>query len=278
MESTGVFWVPLFELLESRGFDVRLVDARQVHQVAGRPKSDVYDCQWLQRLHTFGLLASAFRPAEQVCVLRGYLRQRAMLVAYASRHVQHMQKALTQMNVKLQHVVSDVTGVTGMAIIRAILAGQRDPARLAKLRDRRCKHAEGGIAQALDGRYRPEHLTELRGEETAPWSIEADVSVVEDLGAERLVFFPLDVKAAEPDDIVRVREGEEQAGLMAVGDGTILTARLPSTARAVARRRIRLALHPDLCHFFDPGSGDSLLARRPAPTDEVPVSLTSPLA
>jgi transposase len=162
MESTGVFWVPLFELLESRGFEVRLVDARQVHQVAGRPKGDVYDCQWLQRLHTFGLLASAFRPAEQVCVLRGYLRQRAMLVAYASRHVQHMQKALTQMNVKLQHVVSDVTGATGMAIIRAILAGQRDPARLARRRDRRCKQDEAAIARALRGTGRPEHLFALR--------------------------------------------------------------------------------------------------------------------
>jgi multiple sugar transport system ATP-binding protein len=143
-------------------------------------------------------------------------------------------------------------------------------------------HELGDHARKLPSRvivgFRPEHLTELRGEENAPWSIEADVSVVEDLGAERLVFFPLDVQAAEPEDIVRVREGEEQAGLMAADEGTILTARLPSTARASARRRIRLALHPDLCHFFDPGSGNSLLARRPAPTDEVPVPLTSPSA
>jgi hypothetical protein len=112
-------------------------------------------------LHTFGLLAAAFRPDEQVCVLRGYLRQRAMLVTYAAQHVQHLQKALTQMNVKLQHVVSDVTGVTGLAIIRAIVAGQRDPAELAQLRDQRCAHDAAAIARALQGNWRPEHLFAL---------------------------------------------------------------------------------------------------------------------
>jgi hypothetical protein len=162
LEPTGVFWVPLFELLEARGFDVRLIDPRQLRRLPGRPKSDVPDCQWLQRLHTFGLLAAAFRPAEAVCVLRGYLRQRAMLVAYAGQHVQHMQKALTQMNVKLRHAVSDVTGLTGLAIIRAILAGQRDPARLAELRDHRCKQDEAGIARAPHGNWREEHVFALR--------------------------------------------------------------------------------------------------------------------
>jgi hypothetical protein len=162
MESTGVFWIPLFELLESRGFEVRLVDARQMRRIPGRPKSDVHDCQWLQRLHSCGLLAAAFRPEEPVCVLRSYLRQRAMLVTYAGQHVQHMQKALTQMNVKLQHVVSDVTGVTGLAIIRAILAGQRDPLQLAKLRDDRCGHSEADIARALYGNWREEHLFALK--------------------------------------------------------------------------------------------------------------------
>jgi transposase len=127
LESTGVYWIPLFELLESRGFEVLLVDPQQVQKIKGRPKSDVHDCQWLQRLHTFGLLAGAFRPPDQVCVLRSYLRQRAMLLSYASQHIQHRQKALTQMHLKLQHVVSDVTGETGMAIIRAMLAGERDP-------------------------------------------------------------------------------------------------------------------------------------------------------
>src|SRR5262245_8241167 len=119
LESTGVSWIPLFELLETRGFAVLLVAPQQVQKSQGRPKSDVHDCQWRQRLHTFGLLASAFRPADQGCVLRSYLRQRAMLLSYASHHIPQMQKALTQMNIKLQHVVSDIAGVTGMAILRA---------------------------------------------------------------------------------------------------------------------------------------------------------------
>jgi len=161
LESTGVYWIPLFELLEVRGFEVLLVDPQQVQKIRGRPKSDVYDCQWIQRLHTFGLLASAFRPADQVCVLRSYLRQRAMLLTYAGQHIQHMQKALTQMNIKLQHVVSDLTGVTGMALIRAILAGERDPVTLARLRDYRCKHSEEPIAKALYGQWREEHLFAL---------------------------------------------------------------------------------------------------------------------
>jgi len=162
MESTGVYWIPLFELLEARGFAVVLADAREVQRAPGRPKSDVQDCQWLQRLHTYGLLAAAFRPPEQICVLRSYLRQRAMLVTYASPHIQHMQKALTQMNVKLQHVISDVTGVTGMTILKAILAGERDPQKLAHFRDRHCQHSGAEIARALQGNWRAEHLFALQ--------------------------------------------------------------------------------------------------------------------
>ena len=161
LESTGVSWSALFELLETRGFEVLLVDPQQGQKIKGRPKSDVHDCQWIQRLHTFGLLAGAFRPTDQVCVLRSYLRQRAMLLTYASQHIQHMQKTLTPMNVKLRHVVSDMTGVTGLAIIRAILAGERDPATLAQLRDYRCKHDETTIARALQGNGREEHLFAL---------------------------------------------------------------------------------------------------------------------
>jgi transposase len=161
MESTGVYWIPLFELLEARGFAVVLADAREVQRAPGRPKTDVRDCQWLQRLHTYGLLAAAFRPPEQICVLRSYLRQRAMLVTYAGQHIQHMQKALTQMNLKLQHVVSDVTSVTGMAILKAILTGERDPVTLARLRDRHCQHSEAEIARALQGNWRTEHLFAL---------------------------------------------------------------------------------------------------------------------
>lgn len=138
-----------------------MVDPQQVQKIKGRPKSDVPDCQWRQRLHTFGLLAGAFRPPDHVCVLRSYLRQRAMLLSYASQHIQPMQKALTPMNLKLQHVVSDVTGETGMAIIRAILAGERDPVQLARLRNYRCHHDEETIAKALHGQWRDEHLVAL---------------------------------------------------------------------------------------------------------------------
>ncbi len=109
MESTGVYWISLYELLVEQGFEVMLVDARQAKNVPGR-KTDVLDCQWLQELHTYGLLRAAFRPVDQVCILRSYLRQRSMLVTYASHHIQHMQKALEQMNLKLAHVVSDISG------------------------------------------------------------------------------------------------------------------------------------------------------------------------
>ena len=162
LESTGVYWVPLFELLERRGLQVFLVDPRQTKQVSGRPKTDVLDCQWIQRLHSYGLLAASFRPEDQVVVLRSYLRQRQMLIRYAGQHVQHLQKALEQMNVKLAEVVSDVIGVTGLAIIRAILAGQRDPLALAKLRHARCHRTEAEIARALHGNWRAEHRFALR--------------------------------------------------------------------------------------------------------------------
>jgi len=161
MESTGVYWIPVFQVLEERGFNVKLVDARQLKRVPGR-KSDVSDCQWLQQLHTFGLLTGAFRPDNQVCVLRSYMRQRAMLVGYASQHVQHMQKALVQMNVQLHNVIEDVTGATGMRIIRAILGGERDPWRLAALRDGQCKNDASTIAKALQGDWREEHLFALQ--------------------------------------------------------------------------------------------------------------------
>jgi transposase len=161
MESTGVYWIPLFELLERRGFEVKLVDARHVRNVSGR-KSDVLDCQWLQQLHTYGLLAGAFRPADEVCVLRSYLRQREMLTQTAGMHIQHMQKALQQMNLLLHNVVSDITGVTGMKIIKAILGGERDAQVLARNRDERCQNSTATIAKSLVGNYREEHLFALR--------------------------------------------------------------------------------------------------------------------
>jgi transposase len=161
MESTGVYWIPLYQILESSGFTVKLVNARHVKHVPGR-KSDVQDCQWLQQLESFGLLTASFRPEGKICVLRSYMRQRQMLIEYGSRHVQQMQKALTEMNIKLHHVISDLTGVTGMTIVRAILAGERDRWKLAALKNRQIKSDESTIAKALQGDYRPEHLFALR--------------------------------------------------------------------------------------------------------------------
>ena len=161
LESTGVYWIPLFELLESEGFEVNLVEPGQLSR-CGAPKTDVLDAQWIQRLHSYGLLRASFRPPDSVLALRAYWRQRQMQVRYAASHVQHMQKAMEQMNVKLPEVVSDITGVTGMSIIGAILGGERDPVKLAQLRDERCQHSEEQIALALQGTWRPEHLFELR--------------------------------------------------------------------------------------------------------------------
>ena len=160
MESTGVYWIPLFGVLEERGFQVMLVDPRRIKNVPGR-KSDVLDCQWLQQLHTYGLLSAAFRPEADIRRLRSYLRQRAMLVEYAAQHVQHMQKALTQMNVKLHQVISDITGKTGMTIVEAIVGGERDPRKLAQLRDPRTKADEAAIVRSLEGYWREEHIFEL---------------------------------------------------------------------------------------------------------------------
>jgi transposase len=162
MESTGVYWVPLFELLERRGFEVFLVDPRQTRQVSGRPKTDVRDCQWIQRLHSYGLLAPSFRPSDEVCVLRGYLRQRQTLISKAAQAIHHMQKALEQMNIKLTEAVSAITGVTGMLILKAILRGERDPEQLAKYRQDNCKRSKEEIARALRGNWREEHLFSLK--------------------------------------------------------------------------------------------------------------------
>ena len=161
MESTGVYWVALYELLDSLGFEVILVNARHVKNVSGR-KSDVLDCQWLQQLHSFGLLAGAFRPADAVCELRAITRQRAMLLRNQARSVQHMQKALTQMNIQLANVISDVAGVTGLAIMREIVGGERDAQVLAAYRDRRIKADEAEIAKSLQGNWRAEHLFALK--------------------------------------------------------------------------------------------------------------------
>lgn len=166
MESTGVYWIPVFQILEARGFEVCLVNARHVKNVPGR-KSDVADCRWLQYLHSVGLLRASFRPVQAVCAVRSLMRHRDGLIKMATCHIQHMQKALTQMNVQIHHVISDISGVTGLAIIDAILAGERDPAKLAELRDRRIKADKAIIAKSLVGDYRPEHVFTLKQALTA---------------------------------------------------------------------------------------------------------------
>ena len=161
MESTGVYWIPLFEILEKAGIEVCLVNARHVKNIPGR-KTDVQDCQWLQLLHSVGLLSSSFRPEDQICAVRSILRLRSRLVACAADQTRLIHKILTQMNVQLHHVISDVTGVTGMAILQAILQGERDPVALAKLRDPHIKASTDTIARSLNAHWRPELLFCLR--------------------------------------------------------------------------------------------------------------------
>ena len=161
MEATGVYWIPIFEILDARGFEVILVNARHVKNLPGR-KSDVSDCEWLRDLHILGLLRGSFRPADGIVALRGYLRHRTTLIESAGALVQRMQKALVQMNVQLPLVVSDITGVTGLRILRDIVAGQRDPQHLAQHRDVRCRASEAELVAALRGNYRPEHVFVLQ--------------------------------------------------------------------------------------------------------------------
>lgn len=161
MESTGVYWIPAYEMLDRSGFDVKLVNARHVKNVSAH-KTDVLDCQWLQQLGMFGLIKGAFRPADQILPLRAFLRQREMLIKCSSSHVLHIQKALTQMNLHIQNVISDITGITGMAIIRKIVEGVRDPRILASFRDGRCHSSAEVIEASLQGNYREEHLFSLK--------------------------------------------------------------------------------------------------------------------
>lgn len=161
MESTGVYWIPLYELLERRGFEVMLVDARHVKGVHGR-KSDVLDCQWLQQLLSYGLLRAAFRPHDQFCALREFNRLRSRTLRDQGRSVQHMHKAMTLMNIQLAQAISDIAGATGQKIVRAIVGGERDPQALAAYRDRRIKASEEEIAASLQGTWRAEHLFALK--------------------------------------------------------------------------------------------------------------------
>jgi transposase len=179
MEATGVYWIPVFQILERRGFQVILVNARQTKNVAGR-KTDVNDCQWIQRLHTYGLLQGSFRPEDKYCVVRTYLRYRDELVGARSTQCQHLQKALQQMNVQLHHVLSDVAGVSGWRIIQAILDGQRDPVKLAAMVDRRVRASQQTIQKALVGDYRPEHLFVLKSAFELYHTYEAKISACDE--------------------------------------------------------------------------------------------------
>lgn len=161
MESTGVYWIPLYEILEEKGFKVCLVNARYLKNVSGR-KSDVLDCQWIQQLHSYGLLRPSFRPEEDIIRLRQLVRHRGNLVRWGASHILQMQKALTQMNLQLHNVVSDITGETGMKIIRAICSGERDPKKLAAHRHGRCANSEETIAKSLHGHYKEEILFGLK--------------------------------------------------------------------------------------------------------------------
>ena len=161
MESTGVYWIPIFQILEAHGFDVVLVNAHHVKNVPGR-KTDVEDCQWIQYLHSVGLLRGSFRPSQEICAVRSLLRHRDSLIKTASTHVQHMQKSLTQMNIQIHNVIADITGVTGLSIIDAIVNGQRDLDQLADLRDPRVKASKDKIKKSLEGDYRPEHIFTLK--------------------------------------------------------------------------------------------------------------------
>ena len=181
LEASGVYGHVLYLTLVEAGFTTVMTSPAFTRQIKGRPKTDRLDCQWIYRLHTHGLLPPVFQPDDATQTLRSYVRQRGNLVRLSGQYVQRIQKSLQLMNLKLTAVVGDVTGVTGLKIIRAILAGERDPQALAKLRDRRCRHAEAEIATALVGRYRPEYLSELRSS-LAMW--EKHLEVIAELDGE----------------------------------------------------------------------------------------------
>lgn len=161
MESTGVYWIPLFQILDARGFVVLLVNAHKVKNVSGR-KDDESNCEWIRKLHSYGLLQGSFQPEDNICALRAYLRDRDTLVGCSASHIQRMQKALTQMNLQLHHVISDITGETGMKIIRTIVDSEHELQILAAYKDKRIKASKATIIKALEGNYLKEHLNSLK--------------------------------------------------------------------------------------------------------------------
>lgn len=208
MESTGVYWIPLYQMLERKGFQVRLVNAHHVKNVPGR-KTDVKDCQWLQQLHTFGMLGGSFRPQAQRCVVRSYLRLRDTLSKDCNSLVQRMQKALTEMNVQLHRVISDITGVTGMSILRAILAGERDCIKLAQLKHPQIKSSGQDIAKALEGDYCQEHLFALQTALELYDSYQLKIMACDRHIQDALSAFEPKAKAPAP-DVNRIRSAEKR--------------------------------------------------------------------
>src|SRR5215469_4191836 len=199
MESTSVYWIPLFQILEARGIEVHLVNAQHVHHVPGR-KSDVLDCQWLQYLHSVGLLRASFRPEQAVCEIRSLMRHREALVQMASVHVQHMHKSLDQMNLQIHHVISDITGLTGLAIVDAIVAGNHHPQELAKLRDHRIKASLETVTKSLVGDYRPEHIFTLKQSLTAYRHYQKLISDCDQEIQQRIQNFPDKSASGDPVD------------------------------------------------------------------------------
>jgi hypothetical protein len=160
MESTGVYWVPLYEVLEEAGFEVQLINAHQAKNLPGR-KSDILDCQWIQQLHSYGLLTASFRPSKAIVAWRSLVRHRDTLIAARAAHIQQMQKALHLMNLQLDNVIADITGVTGLRILRAVVGGERNLDVLASYRDPSCKNSPEVLRRSLEGNYQPEHLFQL---------------------------------------------------------------------------------------------------------------------
>lgn len=196
MESTGVYWIPLYEVLEEQGLQPCLVNARNLKNVPGR-RTDWHECQWLQYLHAVGLLRAAFRPPGEVCAVRTLMRHRNELVLLANQHIQHMHKALTQMNLQIHHVIDDITGQTGLAIVDAILAGERDPAMLAKLRDRRIKASPETIRKSLEGNWHPEHLFTLEQSRKSLRHYREQMAACEEAIEKRLVQFAPQIDAEQ---------------------------------------------------------------------------------
>jgi len=207
MESTGVYWIPAFEILEQHGFDVILVNARYAKNVPGR-KTDVSDAGWLRQLHSYGLLRGSFRPEAEIATLRSYLRQRERLIEYAAAHIQHMQKALMEMNLQLHHVVSDITGTTGMRIIRALVAGERDPNVLATCRDVRCHSTIDTIQAALIGNDRDEHIFALTQSLDLYDVYQAKIAECD--GKLEAAVGALTVRATSPTPLLKVRGRKKQ--------------------------------------------------------------------